>query len=118
MGGTNEPEKEAGSGTSPAKGKQNPHTLPFPRPTFYPYHARCIVGSHSSLKAMGAVDNDEALFSCYPQLLQQVWVGGPIPRAKGLHDYTLQWGLQEGPDLWRWDTDQGNNSQQEQQGVS
>lgn len=88
-----------------AKEGQDPDTrtitLPFPRPILFPYHARGIVRSHSPLKAMGTVDNDQALFRCHPQLLQQVWLGGPIPRAEGLHDHTLQWGLQEGPDLCR-----------------
>lgn len=69
VGGTNRLEKEAGSGTSPAEGKQSPDTLPFPRPTVYPYHARRIVRSHSPLKAMGTVDNDQALFSRHPKLL-------------------------------------------------
>ena len=63
------------------------------------HHASSIVGGDGTLEAVGAVDDDQAALGCRPQLLKQVGLGGPIPRAEGLHDHALHGGLQEGPDL-------------------
>lgn len=44
-----------------------------------PHHASAVVRGDGTLKAMGAVDDDQASLSRRPQLLKQVRLGGPIP---------------------------------------
>lgn len=63
------------------------------------HHASAVGRGDGPLKAVGAVDDDEASLCRCPQLLQQAGLGGPVPGAEGLQDHALQRRLQEGPDL-------------------
>lgn len=93
----------AGSGgagpASPAGPVPSARPAPPQAPLPCPHHASSVVRGHRALQTVGAVEDEEASLGCRPQLPEQVGLGGPVPRAEGLHDHALQGGLQEGPNL-------------------